>query len=63
MINIIAWNVRGLNSSNKQFEVAKTLTAHNIGLFGLLETKIKGSGLGPLYQRLCNNWCVTTNLH
>ena len=60
MINIIAWNVRGLNSSHKQFEVANVLTAHNIGLFGLLETKIKSSGLGPLYKRLCNN-CVFTD--
>lgn len=62
MINIIAWSVRGLNSANKQFEVAHALTSHNIRLFGLLETKIKRSGLGPLYHRLCYNWCLTSNL-
>ena len=54
--------MRGLNSANKQFKVAHTLTTHNIGLFSLLETKIKRSGLGPLYRRLCYNWCLTSNL-
>lgn len=62
MINIIVWNVRGLNSANKQFEVAEFRTAHNIDLFSLLETKAKRSGLGQLYQRLCYSWSLTSNL-
>lgn len=45
MINIISWNVGGLNSANKQLEIAKFLSFHNIGLFGLLKMKVKRSGL------------------
>lgn len=63
MSNIIAWNLRGLNKSSKQLEVVKTLHSHQIGLFGLLETKVKRHGLGLFYQLLSPNWCLTDNLH
>ena len=62
MINNIARNVRGLNNVNKKNEVANTLSLLNVGMFGLLETKIKRHGLGPLYQRICYGWCVISNL-
>jgi hypothetical protein len=62
MINFEAWNVRGLNKVNKQLEVARFLSSHNISLIGLLETKIKRSGLGSLYLRVFPGWCLTSNL-
>ncbi|XP_074288700.1 uncharacterized protein LOC141613857 [Silene latifolia] len=37
------WNVRGLNNPIKQQEIRWFLHQNKIGLFGLLETKIKGS--------------------
>lgn len=48
MINFGAWNVRGLHKVNKQLEVARFLSEHNISLIGLLKTKIKRGGLGAL---------------
>lgn len=63
MSNIFACNVRGLNNSNKQIEVVKTVKLHHIGLFGLLETKVKRHGLGLFYQLLSPNWCLTNNVH
>ena len=62
MINIISWNVRVLNNINKQKEVANTLSINNVGMFGLLETKIKRQRLGPFYRRVCYGWYVTSNL-
>ena len=41
MNNITSWNVRGLNSPNKQKDVKIFLHQQSIGLVGLLETKIK----------------------
>lgn len=35
------WNVRGLNKVNKQKEMNLFMHNSNVGLFGLLETKIK----------------------
>ena len=41
MSQIASWNVRGLNWPNKQEDVKLLLQFNNIGLVGLLETKIK----------------------
>lgn len=41
MDNILCWNVRGLNAPNKQNEVKLLCNKENIGLAGLLETKVK----------------------
>lgn len=62
MISFGAWNVRGINKTRKQLEVAKFLSYHNLSLVGLLETKVKRKGLGALYLRMFPNWCITTNL-
>ncbi|XP_074297012.1 uncharacterized protein LOC141627683 [Silene latifolia] len=55
------WNVRGLNSPNKQKYIKWFLQHHDIGLFGLLETKVKPSSLNRVRDSLCNGWCVSTN--
>lgn len=62
MINLGAWNVRGLNKTHKQLEVAKFLGIYNLSLGGLLETKIKRTALGALYLRIFPSWCITRNL-
>ena len=62
MNNILCWNIRGLNKARKQQELANFIANHNVSLFGFLETKVKRNALGPLYLRLCNNWCFTHNL-
>ena len=61
MDNFLVWNVRGLNKCSKQLNVRNFITAHNISLFSLLETNVKMSKMGALYQNLCPGWCFTTN--
>lgn len=56
MDNILIWNVRGLNSTEKQARVRAMIAAHNIRLFSLLETRVK---VGKMY--LSPNWCFFTN--
>jgi hypothetical protein len=51
-----AWNVRGLNKTRKQLEVARFISYHNLSLVGLLETKVKRKELGTLYLRMFPNW-------
>lgn len=60
--SILSWNVRGLNRSTKQAEVRKFLQSQKVGLFGLLETKVKASKLGTLYLNLCPQWCISSNI-
>ncbi|XP_074298275.1 uncharacterized protein LOC141629118 [Silene latifolia] len=55
------WNVRGLNSPSKQKYVKWFLQHHDIGLFGLLETKAKPSSLNRVRDSLYAGWCVLTN--
>ncbi|XP_019233350.1 PREDICTED: uncharacterized protein LOC109213958 [Nicotiana attenuata] len=43
MVSLLAWNVRGINAPNKQKEVKLLCNEHNIGIVGLLETKVKAS--------------------
>lgn len=61
MDRVESWNVRGVNSINKQAEVKQFLQPQNVKLMELLETKIKASSLGALYLNLCPGWCITTN--
>lgn len=46
MDNIMVWNVRGLNRRNKQNEVRRFISSHNIKLFSLLKTKMKMASMG-----------------
>ncbi|XP_074305159.1 uncharacterized protein LOC141640172 [Silene latifolia] len=55
------WNVRGLNSPAKQKYIKWFLHHHQVGLFGLLETKVKPSSLNGVRNNICNGWCVSTN--
>ena len=61
MINIGFWNVRGMNSHNKQFEINKMLSHNKVGLFGLLETIIKNGNLQNNVFTSGVKWSVITN--
>uniref|UniRef100_A0A803NJ73 Uncharacterized protein n=1 Tax=Cannabis sativa TaxID=3483 RepID=A0A803NJ73_CANSA len=62
MDRILSWNVRGINSPNKQNEVRQFIVRNNIGLVGLLETRVKAPKLGALHLRMFSNWCFTSNI-
>lgn len=63
MDNIIAWNVRGLNSPLKQKEVMSFLLKSKCGLVGLLETKVKPQNFSKVYTNVFQGWCVASNIH
>lgn len=63
MDNLIAWNVRGLNSPLKQKEVLAFLLKNKCGLVGLLETKIKPQNFAKLYSSSFQEWCVVSNIN
>ncbi|XP_070046258.1 uncharacterized protein [Nicotiana tomentosiformis] len=56
------WNARGLNKPHKQKEMNLFMNNQRVGLFGLLETKIKRAKAQQAAFNLCNGWSFTTNL-
>ncbi|XP_074298356.1 uncharacterized protein LOC141629218 [Silene latifolia] len=54
------WNVRGMNRVNKQKFINFFLQNKGVGLFGLLETKIKSKSFIRTVN-VFNNWCISTN--
>ncbi|XP_074314190.1 uncharacterized protein LOC141649397 [Silene latifolia] len=61
MNNIGFWNVRGMNSVNKQKLVKSFIQNNEACLFGLLETKINGVNVGNIAHNMLEGWSVTTN--
>ena len=61
MVSIDFWNVRGMNSHTKQFEINNLLSKNNVGLFGLLETRIKRSKMQNNVFTADGKWSVVTN--
>lgn len=41
MVRVLSWNVRGINSPQKQDEVRKFILKLEVGLVGVLEHKVK----------------------
>ncbi|KAM3237405.1 hypothetical protein P3L10_012434 [Capsicum annuum] len=62
MINLLSWNVRGLNAPNKQKEVQLLCNEENMCLIGLLETKIKREKIDSLAVNMFACWSYVTNL-
>lgn len=56
MVNILGWNVRGRNGSNKQKEVKLLSNEEQVELIGLLETKIKINKIEKLVEKLFGGW-------
>ncbi|XP_019225845.1 PREDICTED: uncharacterized protein LOC109207390 [Nicotiana attenuata] len=61
MDSIGFWNTRGLNRTTKQKEVNLFLQRQQVGLFGLLETKIKRAKANKAALNLCTGWSYITN--
>ncbi|XP_074289630.1 uncharacterized protein LOC141614781 [Silene latifolia] len=61
MHSIGFWNVRGLNDLNKQRVVKWFMHNNGVGLFGLLETKLKPGTLLKRDTSICDGWSVSTN--
>ena len=53
--------LRALTSRKQQMEVAQLISSHNIALFGLLETKVKGTVMGSHYETSFPGWCFSHN--
>lgn len=58
MDNTIFWNVRGLNKPVKQKEMNLFMHKMQVGLFGLLETRINREKVGQDSLSLCNIRCL-----
>ncbi|XP_074278154.1 uncharacterized protein LOC141601751 [Silene latifolia] len=61
MHNIGFWNVKGLNDLNKLRVVKWFMHNNGVGLFGLLETKLKPGTLLKRDTSICDGWSVSTN--
>ncbi|XP_074315296.1 uncharacterized protein LOC141651483 [Silene latifolia] len=55
------WNIRGMNNPSKQKEIKRLLGQNNVGLCGLLETKIKVNNGNNVRLNICDGWSVCTN--
>lgn len=62
MVNMLCWNVRGLNGPIKQKEVKLLCNIENVGLVGLLETKIKINKIEEIARKMFDGWQYITNL-
>jgi len=56
MDRIISWNVRGMNSPQKQEDIKLFLHQQPTGMVGFLETKVKEENMTQVVGRVCNNW-------
>jgi len=63
MTNIVSWNIRGLNWPNKQEELKMFIQRNNIGILGLLETKVKIPKVDDIAARIFPNWRWHHNFH
>ncbi|XP_074278368.1 uncharacterized protein LOC141601959 [Silene latifolia] len=56
------WNVMGMNSENKQKDIRWFLHNNNIGIFGLLETRVRLSSINKVQQGIRNEWTMVNNI-
>ncbi|XP_074310232.1 uncharacterized protein LOC141646020 [Silene latifolia] len=62
MDNISKWNVRGMNKLTKQLEIKRFLHQNNVGLYGLVETKIKDQDCNRVLANFGQQWKCVTNI-
>ena len=63
MANFSSWNIRGLNWPNKQEDVKLFLQLNNIGLIGLLETKVKSQKVSKIAKNIFRGWEWANNFN
>lgn len=56
------WNVKGLNKPTKQRDVQLHMHNSHVGMFRLLETRIKRNKAHKASLNLCRDWSFVTNL-
>lgn len=56
MANILCWNIRRLNWPNKQEDVRLFLQTNQVGLVGLIETKVKEKNVSHIATRTFPGW-------
>lgn len=61
MDSVGSWNIRGLNILQKHNDVKWVLSHYNIGLFGLLETRVKAVNFHKVFPYVCDCWSIITN--
>ena len=61
MSQVASWNMRGLNWPNKQEDVKLFLHQNNIGLVGLIETKIRRQNVDTIASTLLHGWQWANN--
>ena len=61
MINLAAWNIRGLNAPHKQKEISNLIVQHKISIFAILETKVKKNRRDAVKSKIFRSWCMEDN--
>ena len=56
MDRIVCWNVRGMNSPQKQEDIRLFLHKHSPGMVCFIETKVLEENMAQVVGRVCNNW-------
>lgn len=58
-MNICSWNVRGLNSPNKQEDPSDFLVKHKVGIISLVETRIREKNVARIQNKIFYDWeCI-----
>lgn len=60
-MNILSWNIRGLNDPNKVVGVKRLLRLHSVSIVGLLETKVKYHKVTALQNQFGSKWLWQCN--
>ncbi|KAK7267612.1 hypothetical protein RIF29_20290 [Crotalaria pallida] len=56
MDNIGAWNIRGANHPNKQKEISMFCKNNDIGLFGVLDNKLRSENFNEIKEKVAPGW-------
>ncbi|XP_074305781.1 uncharacterized protein LOC141641002 [Silene latifolia] len=56
------WNVRGMNNENKQKDFRWFLHNNNVGVFGLLETRVRFPSINKVHQGIGSEWAMVNNI-
>ena len=60
-MKISNWNIRGLNQPLKQIEISKFILANDLGVLGILETKVRLQNHNKIKRVLPNHWTFISN--
>lgn len=60
-MNVLAWNIRGLNMPLKQREVKKMVKRLKVSILGLVETRVKLENLVRIQAAMFPGWGIIHN--